>query len=75
MNEATNSTATDTPAERVQLLRQRQREGNLSIAEMQEAIAFLRQGRQRAAETPKKRAAAKSPARSSEDLLKQLDGL
>jgi len=61
---------------KIQLWRQKAREGTLSQAEMREAIEYLRQGRvQAAATSAKSRSSKAKPAVNSDDLLKELDGL
>ena len=61
---------------KVQLWRQKAKEGALSHEEMREAISALRAGRMAAsAGNDKKRETAKKPQISSDDLLKQLEGL
>ena len=56
--------------------RQKASAGTLSIEEMREAIAALRGSRRTAAEAaPAKRSSSRGPARSADDMLKDLEGL
>lgn len=61
---------------KVQLWRQKSREGTLTPEELREAIIFLRQDRVTAAATSEKSRAKKAkPAANSDDLLNELEGL
>ena len=60
--------------EKIQIWRQKAEAGTLSLPEMREAIAYLRQGRVMATEAAKKRGTSKKVV-NSEDLLSELEGL
>jgi len=64
-----------TTQERVSLLRQKAADGTLTLEEMKEAIVFLRQGREAAAQAPARKAKTAKAQISSADLLNQLEGL
>lgn len=70
-----------TPEElaRIQVLRDKARNNTLTMEETKEAIALLRSGRaaasQTAAKSSSKRASAKAPAKSGDDLLSELEAI
>jgi hypothetical protein len=60
--------------EQVQIWRQKATEGSLTLAEMREAIQFLRANRSTATTAAKAKGTSKKVV-SSEDLLSELEGL